>query len=371
MGMMRVWGRWLQNLELQSHLTTNKPENSLHHGFSVWFGIYRYAKMCHVTGSISPHTYGQASNCNAFCDLENTPECLWLLCDSLWASRHRGTILVAWSSQKNQTDQRTWRAGTSASGIDSEEAVESRCSFTKKSHVAQETQTNTAILGLTTPNAGKLARSLWHHWEDAFAVYCTRRYNGLRPGKTSRNWTRGLSICLFHPKREPYAPKNRRFSTLVALMLSSQTKDEVTDVAVKKLRASVGGVLSIEAVIAAEESTISEAINKVGFWRRKTGWEKEAKLCMGHLPLFTSQSSYIKQAAKKLRDDFASDLPKTVDELCSLPGVGPKMAFLALQSAWNLCVIAVHSFSMNCFLILVIEIMALELMSTFTEFRIV
>jgi len=92
---------------------------------------------------------------------------------------------------------------------------------------------------------------------------------------------------------------------------------------------------------------------------------------MGHLPLFTSQSSYIKQAAKKLRDDFASDLPKTVDELCSLPGVGPKMAFLALQSAWNLCVIAVHSFSMNCFLILVIEIMALELMSTFTEFRIV
>jgi len=54
-------------------------------------------------------------------------------------------------------------------------------------------------------------------------------------------------------------------------MLSSQTKDEVTDAAMKKLRASVGGVLSIEAILAAEESTISEAINKVGFWRRKTG----------------------------------------------------------------------------------------------------
>ena len=47
---------------------------------------------------------------------------------------------------------------------------------------------------------------------------------------------------------------------------------------------------------------------------------------------------YIKQAAKKLRNEFDSDVPKTVDELCSLPGVGPKMAFLALQVAWKLCV---------------------------------
>jgi endonuclease-3 len=37
-----------------------------------------------------------------------------------------------------------------------------------------------------------------------------------------------------------------------------------------------------------------------------------------------------------LHDDFGSDVPKTVDELCSLPGVGPKMAFLALQVAWDL-----------------------------------
>ena len=47
---------------------------------------------------------------------------------------------------------------------------------------------------------------------------------------------------------------------------------------------------------------------------------------------------YLKKAALKLRDEFDSDVPKSVDELCSLPGVGPKMAFLALQIAWNLCV---------------------------------
>jgi endonuclease-3 len=62
----------------------------------------------------------------------------------------------------------------------------------------------------------------------------------------------------------------QRFATLVSLMLSSQTKDEVTDTAVSKLRSAVGGSLTIDAIIQAEESTISEAIAKVGFWRRKT-----------------------------------------------------------------------------------------------------
>jgi len=110
--------------------------------------------------------------------------------------------------------------------------------------------------------------------------------------------------------------QNRRFATLVSLMLSSQTKDEITDAAISKLRAALGGSISIDGVISADESTISQAIDKVGFWRRKAG--------------------YLKNTAQKLRDDFDSDVPKTVDELCSLPGVGPKMAFLTLQTAWKL-----------------------------------
>ncbi|KAK0458592.1 DNA glycosylase [Desarmillaria tabescens] len=89
-----------------------------------------------------------------------------------------------------------------------------------------------------------------------------------------------------------------------------------TDAAVKQLRAALGGSISVQGIIDAEDSCISEAIAKVGFWRRKT--------------------QYVKQTAIKLRDEFDSDVPKTVDELCSLPGVGPKMAFLALQIAWNL-----------------------------------
>lgn len=53
-------------------------------------------------------------------------------------------------------------------------------------------------------------------------------------------------------------------------MLSSQTKDEVTNAAVSKLRAALGGSLSVDGLIAADDATISDAISKVGFWRRKT-----------------------------------------------------------------------------------------------------
>lgn len=53
-------------------------------------------------------------------------------------------------------------------------------------------------------------------------------------------------------------------------MLSSQTKDEVTDAAVDKLRAALGGTLSLDALIAAEEHVVADCISKVGFWRRKT-----------------------------------------------------------------------------------------------------
>lgn len=53
-------------------------------------------------------------------------------------------------------------------------------------------------------------------------------------------------------------------------MLSSQTKDEVTDAAVAKLRDILGGTITLDALLNADEGQISEAISKVGFWRRKT-----------------------------------------------------------------------------------------------------
>ncbi|KIO11429.1 hypothetical protein M404DRAFT_127321, partial [Pisolithus tinctorius Marx 270] len=101
---------------------------------------------------------------------------------------------------------------------------------------------------------------------------------------------------------------------------SSQTKDEVMHTAVTRVRTAVGESLSEDAVIAAEEAIISEVISKIRFGDGK----------------YSACDGYIKQAAQRLRNNFDSDVPKTVDGLCSLLGVGPKLAILALRVAWNL-----------------------------------
>lgn len=101
-------------------------------------------------------------------------------------------------------------------------------------------------------------------------------------------------------------------------MLSSQTKDAVTSHAVINLHESIPGGLTAATLATAPESTVAEAINKVGFWRRKT--------------------EYIQAAARALVARPDGDVPQTIEELCQLKGVGPKMGFLALQAAWNMYV---------------------------------
>ncbi|KAK4688175.1 endonuclease III, partial [Tremellales sp. Uapishka_1] len=113
--------------------------------------------------------------------------------------------------------------------------------------------------------------------------------------------------------------KTLRFHMLISLMLSSQTKDPVTSQAVTNLHHTLPGGLTAESLAAATPEMVQDCINKVGFWRRKT--------------------EYIQEAAKKLLEvegDMRGDVPNTLDSLCELKGVGPKMAFLALQCAWNI-----------------------------------
>lgn len=99
-------------------------------------------------------------------------------------------------------------------------------------------------------------------------------------------------------------------------MLSSQTKDAVTSQAVINLHESVPGGLTAATLAEASPDAVSEAINKVGFWRRKT--------------------EYIQAAAKAIAARPDGDVPQTIEELCEFKGVGPKMGFLALQAAWNM-----------------------------------
>lgn len=44
---------------------------------------------------------------------------------------------------------------------------------------------------------------------------------------------------------------------------------------------------------------------------------------------------YLKQTAEILRDTWNGDIPDSIEGLTSLPGVGPKMAYLCMSVAWN------------------------------------
>ncbi|KAJ5924977.1 hypothetical protein N7454_007616 [Penicillium verhagenii] len=146
------------------------------------------------------------------------------------------------------------------------------------------------------------------------------------------------------------SPRDRRFQTLIALMLSSQTKDTVTAVAMQRLHTELGdfkeepvdvvkveaneiqikaedddrnmaqlveadSTLNLESILAVSPEKLNELIHTIGFHNNKT--------------------KYIKAAALILRDQHNGDIPSTPEGLMALPGVGPKMAYLCMSAAWG------------------------------------
>ncbi|CAK7219102.1 alpha,alpha-trehalase nth1 [Sporothrix bragantina] len=120
------------------------------------------------------------------------------------------------------------------------------------------------------------------------------------------------------------SPRDRRFHTLVALMLSSQTKDTVNAVAMARLQSELPphepgapAGLNLENMLAVDPTLLNQLIWQVGFHNNKT--------------------KYLKQAAVILRDQWGGDIPPTAEGLMALPGVGPKMAYLCLaaEHGWN------------------------------------
>ncbi|KAJ6257939.1 LOW QUALITY PROTEIN: hypothetical protein Dda_7729 [Drechslerella dactyloides] len=111
------------------------------------------------------------------------------------------------------------------------------------------------------------------------------------------------------------SPKVKRFQHLIALMMSSQTKDQVTGDAMRRLQTELPGGLTLESILAVPPARLNQLIGQVGFHNRKT--------------------EYIKKAAVVLRDKFNGDIPETVEDMMSLDGVGPKMSYLLEQCAWN------------------------------------
>jgi endonuclease III len=138
-------------------------------------------------------------------------------------------------------------------------------------------------------------------------------------------------------------------------MLSSQTKDTVTAVAMQRLHTELGlesastdtdpdtkqeeaetevqiklednqdtkpastsakdSTLNLTNILAVSPEKLNELIRTVGFHNNKT--------------------KYIKATALLLRDNHNGDIPSTPEGLMALPGVGPKMAYLCLSAAWG------------------------------------
>ena len=104
-----------------------------------------------------------------------------------------------------------------------------------------------------------------------------------------------------------------RFQTLIALMLSSQTKDAVVGEAIRLLQRE--GPLDVRSIDDMEHDKLNTIIGKVGFHNNKT--------------------KYIKQTVRILLEQYDGDIPPTVQEMIKLPGVGPKMAYIVECVAWN------------------------------------
>lgn len=125
----------------------------------------------------------------------------------------------------------------------------------------------------------------------------------------------------FGIEQEQITPRTYRFQLLIALMLSSQTKDEVNAKAMfnlveyckEELEEPEG--VTLEAMFKIDQETIAQLIYPVSFYTRK--------------------ALYIKKTIELLRDNFDGDMPPDIAGLVSLPGVGPKMGYLALQKAWG------------------------------------
>ncbi|CAM1290978.1 NTHL1 (predicted) [Pycnogonum litorale] len=109
-----------------------------------------------------------------------------------------------------------------------------------------------------------------------------------------------------------YTTKEQRYHTLISLMMSSQTRDEVNHAAMCRLKEHG---LSVDNILKMDDDTLGQLIYPVGFWKNKV--------------------KYIKGTTRILKSEYDGDIPNSVENLCKLPGVGPKMAYLAMTVAWK------------------------------------
>ncbi|ETI50242.1 hypothetical protein L915_06029 [Phytophthora nicotianae] len=111
--------------------------------------------------------------------------------------------------------------------------------------------------------------------------------------------------------------KVERFQLLVAALLSSQTQDPITYAAMQRLHqlGETDEGLTIEVVQSTSEEELGKALKPVGFYHRK--------------------AHQLKRVAAILRTQFHGDIPRSLDEILQLPGIGPKIGRVITLLAWG------------------------------------
>ncbi|XP_049869533.1 endonuclease III-like protein 1 [Pectinophora gossypiella] len=151
----------------------------------------------------------------------------------------------------------------------------------------------------------KESKGLWEplHWREFLVNLRNMRANYDAPVDSM-----GCHMSMDHGAK----PEVIRYQSLISLMLSSQTKDQVTFAAMERLRARG---LTVDNILKMSDEELGQLIYPVGFWKTKV--------------------KYIKKTTQTLKEQYNGDIPDSVDKLCKLTGVGPKMAHICMKVAWN------------------------------------
>lgn len=128
---------------------------------------------------------------------------------------------------------------------------------------------------------------------------------------------RACEVCRRMGELYPHVESALNFSTpfsmVICVLLSAQT----TDAAVNKVTPELFARWPDAAAMAeADPAEVGEVIRTIGFWRAK--------------------SAHCVEAAQMIVADFGGEVPRTMEELCRLPGVGRKTANIVLNKAFGI-----------------------------------
>ena len=104
------------------------------------------------------------------------------------------------------------------------------------------------------------------------------------------------------------------FTLVVCVMLSAQT----TDAGVNRVTPELFRRWPTpQAMAQADPAEVGEVIHSIGFWRAK--------------------ATHCVELSQMIMSDFGGEVPRTMEELCRLPGVGRKTANIVLNKAFGIC----------------------------------